>query len=154
MIKNSDYGFPTRDAINYVTDGQGTAVDPDKVSVSKTYVSTQPSTVNYSYGKAKASVNISVRDNADSEMGQVRRYNQTADTLDRTQPELDLTPFPEGITSIDPKATQQLAWVGGQLTKQKGSLLTYEATAQFGFLGPAAGDVDRKSTRLNSSHWS
>lgn len=72
---------------------------------------------------------------------QVRRYNQTADTLDRTQPELDLTPFPEGITSIDPKATQQLAWVGGQLTKQKGSLLTYEATAQFGFLGPAAGDV-------------
>ncbi len=76
LIKNSDYGFPTRDAINYVTDGQGTAVDPDKVSVSKTYVSTQPSTVNYSYGKAKASVNISVRDNADSEMGEVTKQPQ------------------------------------------------------------------------------
>jgi hypothetical protein len=74
---------------------------------------------------------------------QVRNYQQMADTLDRALAvESGLTAYPEGITSITPKETQQLAWVGGQLTKQKGSILTYEATAQFGILGPVAGDVE------------
>ena len=69
---------------------------------------------------------------------EIRRYNQTPDTLDRA--DLGLSPFPEGVT-IDPRITQNLVWVGGQLTKQRGSLLTYEATAQFGLIGDAAGDV-------------
>jgi hypothetical protein len=74
---------------------------------------------------------------------QVRNYQQMADTLDRALAvESGLTAYPEGITSITPKETQQLAWIGGQLTKQKGSILTYEATAQFGILGPVAGDVE------------
>lgn len=72
---------------------------------------------------------------------EMRRYDQTPDTLDRTDPALGLTPFPDGMEQIDSRGTQQLAWVGGQLTKQRGSLLTYEATAQFGILGDAAGDV-------------
>lgn len=72
---------------------------------------------------------------------QVRGYKQTADTLDRTDPELGLDPFPEGIGMIKPKETQQLAWVGAQLTKQRGSLLRYQATAELGFLGEAAGDI-------------
>ena len=38
VVKNSDYSFPTRDAINYATDSQGTAVNPSKVNVSKAYV--------------------------------------------------------------------------------------------------------------------
>lgn len=59
---NSNYSFPTRDAINYATDSQGTAVDPSKVQVSQSGVSTKSTTVNYSYGKAKASVNINVVD--------------------------------------------------------------------------------------------
>ena len=61
---------------------------------------------------------------------QVRRYNMTPDTLDRTLPAYaGLSPFPEGITSMAPHTTQQLAWVGAQLTKQRGALLKYEATA-------------------------
>lgn len=69
VVKNSDYSFPTRDAINYVTDSHGTAVNPNKVKVSKAYVSTSSSTVDYSYGKAKASLNIDVR-SGKGEMGE------------------------------------------------------------------------------------
>lgn len=69
---------------------------------------------------------------------EIRKYNQTPDTLERVE---GLTPFPEGITAIDPKATQNIARVGGQLTKQRGSILTYSATAEFGIIGPEAGDV-------------
>lgn len=71
---------------------------------------------------------------------QIRRYEQTPDTLNHV--ELGLDPFPEGIDNIDPRATQNLAWVGGQLTKQRGSLLTYGVTGRFGLLGPVAGDID------------
>ncbi|MDE6368950.1 MAG: putative porin [Muribaculaceae bacterium] len=69
---------------------------------------------------------------------EIRKFKQTADTLARTE---DLTPFPDGITSISPKATQNVARIGGQLTKQAGSILTYAATAEFGVLGAEAGDV-------------
>lgn len=72
---------------------------------------------------------------------EVRRYNQTADTIDRMNPDFGLDPFPAGISGITPTATENLLWVGGQLTKQKGSILTYRANAQFGIIGPAAGDV-------------
>lgn len=72
---------------------------------------------------------------------EVRRYNMPVDTIDRTNPEYALTPFPEGIDHIDPHKTQQLAYIGAQLTKQKGSILTYEATGELGILGAAAGDV-------------
>ncbi|MCH5221762.1 MAG: putative porin [Muribaculaceae bacterium] len=70
---------------------------------------------------------------------QVRRYTLPADTLDRA--ELNLTPFPENIGTFAPSTTQQLAWVGAQLTKQRGSILTYAATAELGFLGEAAGEI-------------
>lgn len=70
---------------------------------------------------------------------QVRRYDFTPDTLDRAN--LALTPFPEGFEPFGDHLTQQLAWAGAQLTKQKGSLLRYEATAELGFLGDAAGEI-------------
>ncbi len=70
---------------------------------------------------------------------QVRSYTFTPDTLDRST--LDLTPFPEGVGAFKPKTTQQLAWVGAQLTKQRGSILTYAATAELGLLGEAIGEV-------------
>ena len=70
---------------------------------------------------------------------EVRRYTMPADTLDR-EALPGLTPLPEGF-AIDHAKTQQLAWVGAQLTKQKGSILTYEATAELGILGEAAGEV-------------
>ncbi len=68
------------------------------------------------------------------------RFTQTADTIDRAGDET-LTPFPENI-SIAPKATEHKVRVGAQLTKQKGSVLRYAATAQFGVAGATAGDIN------------
>ncbi|MDE6277021.1 MAG: putative porin [Muribaculaceae bacterium] len=79
---------------------------------------------------------------------ELRRYTQVADTLDRSlYPEL--TPLPEGVESIPNKASQSLLWIGGQLTKQRGSILTYEADVRFGLAGVAAGDL-RLSGRLDT----
>ncbi len=69
---------------------------------------------------------------------EIRKYNQTPDTLARVE---GLTPFPDGITSIAPNVTQNIARIGGQLTKQRGSILTYSATAEFGIIGAEAGDI-------------
>ena len=72
---------------------------------------------------------------------QVRNYTMPVDTLDRSNPEeAGLTPMPEGI-DIPHSKREQLAYVGGQLTKQRGSVLTYGATAEIGILGPVAGDL-------------
>lgn len=70
---------------------------------------------------------------------EMRRYKQVVDTMSGKE-------LPEGLVelpvTIDPTKTQQLLWVGGQLTKQRGSILTYAATAQFGLLGDVSGDID------------
>lgn len=68
---------------------------------------------------------------------ELRKFNQTPDTLARTEA---LTPLPEGF-AVAPRATQNVARVGGQLTKRMGSVLTYSATAEFGILGDEAGDL-------------
>lgn len=68
------------------------------------------------------------------------KYKQTADTLDRSG--LELTPFPEGIAGIEPQHSENNITVGGQLTKQHGSILTYDATARFGITGQVVGDID------------
>lgn len=72
---------------------------------------------------------------------EIRRFTQTTDTMlvSNYKPE-GLTPFPD--FKIAPNTTENLVWVGGQLTKQKGAILTYSATAQFGLIGPVAGDID------------
>ncbi len=70
---------------------------------------------------------------------QVRHYELPDDTVDMSASE-SLTPLPEGL-AFEPKKTEQLAFVGAQLTKQKGSILTYEATAELGIIGPVAGDI-------------
>lgn len=73
---------------------------------------------------------------------QVRRYTMPADTLDRTNPEaLGVDPWPEGVAAVAPRTTEQLAYVGAQLTKLRGQRLRYEATAELGILGPVAGDI-------------
>lgn len=74
---------------------------------------------------------------------EIRRYTQGVDTIPidgPDRPEL-LTPYPYD-QKIAPKATENLLWVGAQLTKQQGSLLRYEATARLGVVGPAAGEVN------------
>ena len=50
--------------------------------------------------------------------------------------------LPNGMTELPTGRTQNLLWVGGQLTKQRGALLNYDVTAKFGLLGPSLGDVD------------
>lgn len=68
-----------------------------------------------------------------------RHFQLPADTLDHSQYP-DLTPLPEGV-SLPASKNQQLIYVGAQLTKQRGSLLTYEANAEVGILGAAIGDA-------------
>jgi hypothetical protein len=71
---------------------------------------------------------------------EVRRYTQIEDTVSAL-PEL-----PEGLTKLPVQVphskTQNVMWVGGQLTKQQGALLRYAVTARFGVLGDAAGEID------------
>ena len=70
---------------------------------------------------------------------EVRRYTQAIDTVTGTT-------LPEGLEAVPAvvphRATHNLLWLGGQLTKQRGALLRYNATAQFGVLGDAAGEID------------
>ena len=73
---------------------------------------------------------------------EVRKFYQTADTLaisgeDRPS---DLTPYPFEKRMAH-KETQNLLYVGPQLTKQQGTLLNYDATAKIGLIGPAAGEL-------------
>lgn len=72
---------------------------------------------------------------------EIRNYKQTADTLDRL-PEIPegLTPYP--VNKIPSKKTENLFWVGGELSKNMGSILTYGATAKFGLIGSVIGDMD------------
>lgn len=73
-------------------------------------------------------------------MHELRRYTQAIDSitgLDAVPTGLDTSP-----AHIAPKHTENVVWVGGQLTKQQGSHLRYAATAQFGLVGSVAGDID------------
>ncbi len=80
----------------------------------------------------------------------IRRYTMPADTLDRSNPEESgLTPWPEGIGTIKDRTTEQLTYVGMQITKQRGERLRYEATAELGILGPVAGDI-RANGRIHT----
>lgn len=49
----------------------------------------------------------------------------------------------EPVTAPILKGTgkQDLMWVGGQLTKQQGRILNYNATAEFGLIGDAVGEI-------------
>ena len=71
---------------------------------------------------------------------EVRKYTQGTDTIDAESLNSGrLSAMPH--VAIPHIHTDNVAWVGGQLTKQKGSILTYNATAQFGVLGSVAGDI-------------
>lgn len=71
---------------------------------------------------------------------EIRRFRQAPDTV--AHGEGGLTPWPEGLDGVIPhKKNQSLMWVGAQLTKQRGSILTYSATGEIGLVGDAAGEV-------------
>ena len=68
---------------------------------------------------------------------EVRRYTQVNTDSVQWAEGMDVLPV-----NVPHRKTQNLLWIGGQLTKQRGSLLRYNATAQFGVLGDAAGEID------------
>ena len=72
----------------------------------------------------------------------INKFTQPIDSISglASMP-IGLTPMPVGL-NISDKATQHQLWVGGQITKQKGSILTYNANAKFGLIGDVAGDID------------
>ena len=72
---------------------------------------------------------------------ELQRYTQTPDTIIKADYP-SLSPFPDGIDGIIPRETRHLLYAGAQLTKLKGSILTYEAGARFGLIGAAAGDIE------------
>lgn len=75
---------------------------------------------------------------------QNRRFTQTTWYA---QPELtdeqweSLTPLPKECESLAPRVSQTRLWVGGRISKTKGSILRYNADARFGLAGDAVGDV-------------
>lgn len=78
---------------------------------------------------------------------ELRKFNQTPDSVDHANnPELGLAPLPNGAADMKSRVTQNVGWAGAQLTKLKGSILTYDATAELGILGDVAGDI-----RLNGN---
>lgn len=82
---------------------------------------------------------------------EIRRYNQTIDSVTYLSPLPEgLTPLPENLR-VAAKGEQNLFWVGGRLSKQQGSILTYDANARFGLIGDVVGDIEisgRISTRF------
>ena len=120
----------------------------DKGYFDHTYLSLDGTDETTSYWRLRNTVGVSMLEgfNKYAKFGfsvygthEVRRYTQVTDSVTGTI-------LPEGlevVPAIVPHCTtQNLLWLGGQLTKQRGSLLRYTATAQFGVLGEAAGEVD------------
>lgn len=73
---------------------------------------------------------------------EIRRYNQSPDSIPISGEDRNelLTPYPYD-SKVERRGTQNLLWVGAQLTKQQGTLIRYEATARFGVVGAAAGEI-------------
>lgn len=73
---------------------------------------------------------------------QLQHFSQTPDPVDRdAELPADLDPLPEGF-SIDSRHNRSLLSVGAQITKQKGSILTYAVDGRLGLVGDIAGDID------------
>lgn len=72
---------------------------------------------------------------------EMRRFKQTADSLDHSDPTLGLTPLPEGAADMKDKVNQNVAWAGAQITKLQGAAITYDATGELGVVGDVAGDI-------------
>ena len=120
----------------------------DKNFFDHTYLSLNGTDETTSYWRLRNTVGVSMLEgfNKYAKFGfslygthEVRRYTQVVDSVTGTT-------LPEGLEAIPAvvphRATHSLLWLGGQLTKQQGSLLRYNATVQFGVLGEAAGEVD------------
>ena len=113
-----------------------------------TYLSSEVTNETTSYWRLRNTLGISLLEgfNKYAKFGfsvygthEVRRYTQVTDTVTGTTMHEGLETVPAVVPH---RTTQSLLWLGGQLTKQRGSLLRYNATAQFGVLGDVAGEID------------
>ncbi len=81
---------------------------------------------------------------------EMRKYTQVPDSITGR---VTTWPTADSLTVAVPhKHTENDFTVGGQLTKQHGSILTYDAQAEFGVVGRHAGDIDVKgdvATRIS-----
>ena len=112
-----------------------------------TYLSSEGTNETTSYWRLRNTLGISLLEgfNKYAKFGfavygthEVRRYTQVTDTVTGTTMHEGLETVPAVVPH---RTTQSLLWLGGQLTKQRGSLLRYNATAQFGVLGDVAGEI-------------
>ena len=62
------------------------------------------------------------------------QYTQTVDTLEH------LTPFPKDV-NLPHITSENNIYIGAQITKQKGSILTYNASAELGLTGKCVGEL-------------
>lgn len=77
LVYNPVYKFPTRDAINYVTNSHGSVISKSKVNVSAKSVSSTnigSHVISYNYGKAHAKAIVTVR--SDEQEGIVKVRNK------------------------------------------------------------------------------
>ncbi|MDF7683728.1 SH3-like domain-containing protein [Lactobacillus sp. ESL0679] len=83
LVENSNYEFETRDAISVAADSQGTAINPSKVKASPAKIDTDKpgtTTVHFQYGSAKASVDVTVRDDSDEGVAHADQTPQSGPT--------------------------------------------------------------------------
>lgn len=71
-----------------------------------------------------------------------KRYTQTPDTVSMATPLPDDLEASDIIGLIPHIYSENRLWVGAQLTKQRGSILRYEATGRIGMMGATAGDIE------------
>lgn len=83
LVKNPDYDFPTRDAINFATDSTGTVVEPSQVKVSKTNIASNKAgkyRIKYSYSKARAYTTVRVRKNIKEGIAKANKTPQAGES--------------------------------------------------------------------------
>lgn len=68
---------------------------------------------------------------------ELRKFSLSGQTINSGGP----TPLPDFFNYIEKEKKQNLAWVGGQISKQHGSILTYEAIGEIGLIGDAIGEI-------------
>lgn len=71
---------------------------------------------------------------------EIRSYKQTLDTLPLGHDNTRLDAYPLSY-KISPSAKENYMWIGAQLLRSQGRILNYNATAELGVVGRAAGEV-------------
>lgn len=141
--------------LNYKTNDhmfRSTAGGENANFFNNTYLNTSSTIDNTSYWSLSNTLGISLLEgfNKYAKAGlsafathQIRKYTLMSDSINRTNGLLPgLDPLPNNMIAVPSGKTENLLWLGGQLTKQQGALLKYQATAKFGVIGSIAGDID------------